>query len=284
VDVIQEGQITEMIGGMAFAGAFDDIPEEARREYIEQLKWDIEDAIGLHEPLSIRTARWWFDGITLQWGNAESLSSMDQKSRLVKDVVLDRVPYTLLLVGGANFILFFVSLWLAMLLSKNQGKFWDRLLSSLTPISSIPSWIHGVLLLTIFALELNILPFKGMFDGAPPADPNQYALQILEHMVLPVTAVVLSVFFQGVYTWRTFFLVHAGEDYVDLAKAKGLPDRIIRNRYILRPTLPSIITSLAMMIISFWEGAIALEGKDGDGVLILADDEEEEEETESESQ
>ena len=259
VDVIQEGQITEMIGGMAFAGAFDDIPEEARREYIEQLKWDIEDAMGLHEPLAIRTARWWFDGITLQWGNAESLSSMDQKSRLVKDVVLDRVPYTLLLVGGANFILFFVSLWLAMLLSKNQGKFWDRLLSSLTPISSIPSWIHGVLLLTIFALELNILPFKGMFDGAPPADPNQYALQILEHMVLPVTAVVLSVFFQGVYTWRTFFLVHAGEDYVDLAKAKGLPDRIIRNRYILRPTLPSIITSLAMMIISFWEGAIALE-------------------------
>jgi len=41
---------------------------------------------------------------------------------LVRDVVFERIPYTLLLVGGANFILFFLSLWLAMLLSKNQGK------------------------------------------------------------------------------------------------------------------------------------------------------------------
>jgi len=259
VDTIQEGQITEMIGGMAFSGAFDDIPPEERVEYIETLRWQIEESMGLHQPLAIRTARWWFNGVTLQWGNAERLATLDQKSRLVRDVVFERIPYTLLLVGGANFILFFLSLWLAMLLSKNQGKFWDRFLSSLTPISSIPSWIHGVILLAIFALELNILPFKGMFDGAPPADRVQYALQIMEHMILPVTAVVLSVFFQGVYTWRTFFLVHAGEDYVELAEAKGLPDRIVRNRYILRPTLPSIITSFAMMVISFWEGAIALE-------------------------
>jgi len=259
VDVIQEGQITEMIGGMAFAGAFDDIPPEERAEYIVELREQIEESMGLHQPLAIRTARWWFNGVTLQWGNAERLSTLDQKSRLARDVIFERIPYTLLLVGGANFILFFLSLWLAMLLSKNQGNFWDRFLSSLTPISSIPSWIHGVILLAIFALELNILPFKGMYDGAPPTDSFQYALQILEHMILPVTAVVLSVFFQGVYTWRTFFLVHAGEDYVELAEAKGLPDRIIRNRYILRPTLPSIITSFAMMIISFWEGAIALE-------------------------
>jgi len=259
VDEIQEGQITEMIGGMAFAGAFDDIPPDERIEYIEELRWQIEESMGLHQPLALRTARWWFDGVTLQWGNAERLSTLDQKSRLVRDVIFERIPYTLLLVGGANFILFFLSLWLAMLLSKNQGNFWDRFLSSLTPISSIPSWIHGVILLAIFALELNILPFKGMFDGAPPADPVQYALQILDHMILPVTAVVLSVFFQGVYTWRTFFLVHAGEDYVQLAEAKGLPDRIIRSRYILRPTLPSIITSFAMMILSFWQGAIALE-------------------------
>lgn len=259
VDEIQKGQITEMIGGMAFAGAFDDIPPDERVEYIEELRWQIEESMGLHQPLAIRTARWWFNGVTLQWGNAERFSSMDQGSRLVRDVIMGRVPFTLLLVGGANFIMFFISLFIAMRLSKAPGRFWDRLLSSLTPISSIPSWIHGVILLAIFALQLRILPFKGMFDGAPPDDPVQYALQIMEHMILPVTAVVLSVFFQGVYTWRTFFLIHEGEDYVDLAKAKGLPDRIIRNRYILRPTLPSIITSFTMMVLTFWEGAIALE-------------------------
>ncbi len=259
VDEMQRGQIAEMLGLMGFAGAFDDIPAEERNEYILQVQWEMEEAMGLHEPMAIRTARWWFNGITLQWGDAERMQTMDQESRLVKDVIFERIPYTLLLVGVANLILFFLSLWLAMVLSKNEGKFWDRLLSSLTPISSIPSWIHGVLLLTLFALELRVLPFKGMFDGAPPPDSVQYALQLLKHMVLPVTAVVMSVFFQGVYTWRTFFLVHAREDYVELATAKGLPGRMIRNRYVLRPTLPAVITSLAMMIIGFWQGAIALE-------------------------
>ena len=215
--------------------------------------------MGLHEPMPIRTARWWFKGITLQWGEAERLRSLDNKSNLVRDVIFSRLPYTLLLVGAANIILFFGSVWGAMILSTQQGKFWDRLLVSLTPLSSAPSWVHGVILLAIFALELRILPFKGMFDAAPPENALAYAAQIAKHMVLPVMAIVLSAYFQGVYTWRTFFMVHSGEDYVDLAKAKGLPNRIIRQRYLLRPTLPSVITSFTMMLLSFWEGAIALE-------------------------
>jgi len=259
VDEIMKGQIAESIGMMAMGGAFDDIPQEERNVYIENLRWQMEDARGLHEPLSIRTARWWWHGITLQWGNAERLASLDRESNLVKDVIFSRLPFTLLLVGAANVVLFFLSLWVAMVLSNRSGKFWDRMLSSLTPISSAPSWVHGVLLLAIFALELRILPFKGVFDGAPPENTLQYILQISEHMVLPVFAVVLSVIFSSIYTWRTFFMVHSGEDYMELAKAKGLPDRVVRRQYLLRPILPSVITSFAMMLIGFWEAAIALE-------------------------
>jgi len=272
VDTIMEGQISEAIGGMAMAGAFKDMETEARDQYIEQLKYQMEESMGLHDPLPLRTARWWFNGITLQWGNAERLKSMDRESTLVKDVIFSRLPYTLLLVGAANVLLFFICLWTAMMLSTRQGSFWDRLLASLTPISSAPSWVHGVILLAIFALELRILPFKGLFDGAVPDDPVQYTLQLLKHMVLPVAAVILSVFFQGVYTWRTFFMVHSGEDYVELAKAKGLPDRVVRRRYLLRPTLPSVITSFSLMLVSFWEGAIALESLfrwPGIGALFL---------------
>jgi len=66
-------------------------------------------------------------------------------------------------------------------------------------------------------------------------------------------------FFQGVYTWRTFFLLHAKEDYVEIAEAKGLPARMLERRYILRPTLPYVLTSFALMVIGFWQGAMALE-------------------------
>ena len=259
LDEIMRGQIAERMLGMSMGGAFADVSEEEREETMAQIQWQMEEAMGLHEPLAIRTGRWWFKGITLQWGDAERLTALDGESRLVRDVIFSRLPYTLLLVGVANVILFFLSLWVAMVLSTQRGKFWDRLLASLTPISSAPSWVHGVILLAIFALELRILPFKGIYNGLPPETIFDRIRQVSIHMVLPVTALVLSVFFQGVYTWRTFFMVHSGEDYVELAVAKGLPNHVIRRRYLLRPTLPSVITSFAMMLISFWEGAIALE-------------------------
>lgn len=259
VDDVMRGQISEMVLGYALAGYFDDLSPDERTAAAEQMQLTMEEQMGLNEPFAIRTARWWFNGVTLQWGNAERLASLNRESNLVKDVIFSRVPYTLLIVGAANIFLFFSCLGIAMALSTRRGKFWDRLLATLTPISSAPSWVHGVILLAIFALELRILPYKGLFDGAVPDDPIKYALQIAEHMVLPVMAVILSVFFQGVYTWRTFFIVHSGEDYVELAIAKGLPERMIRRRYLLRPTLPSVITSFTMMLISFWEGSIALE-------------------------
>jgi len=76
---------------------------------------------------------------------------------------------------------------------------------------------------------------------------------------LPVLALVLSSGVLTIYNWRTFFLIYSSEDYVDMAKAKGLPDRVIESRYILRPTLPTIITNFALILISLWTGAIILE-------------------------
>ena len=76
---------------------------------------------------------------------------------------------------------------------------------------------------------------------------------------LPVTAMFISSIFISIYSWRTFFLIHSSEDYVEMARAKGLPSRLIERRYILRPTLSPIITSFALMLIGLWSGAIILE-------------------------
>jgi peptide/nickel transport system permease protein len=78
-------------------------------------------------------------------------------------------------------------------------------------------------------------------------------------MILPVSAIFLGMFFSTVYTWRTFFLIHSGEDYLEMAKAKGLPNKIIDRRYVLKPTLPYIITSFMILMITFWQGIIVLE-------------------------
>mgnify|MGYP003377676230 FL=1 len=81
----------------------------------------------------------------------------------------------------------------------------------------------------------------------------------MDHLILPTIAIALSTLFLSAYNWRTFFLIFSSEDYVDMARAKGLSDRDIERRYILRPTLPTIITNFALILIYLWTGAPIME-------------------------
>jgi peptide/nickel transport system permease protein len=106
---------------------------------------------------------------------------------------------------------------------------------------------------------LRVLPFGGMIGAPPPENSWEYALDLLKHIILPTLSLFVSLIFISIYNWRTFFLIFSSEDYVEMAKAKGLPDREIEMRYILRPTLPTIITSFALLVIGLWTGAIVTE-------------------------
>ena len=96
-------------------------------------------------------------------------------------------------------------------------------------------------------------------DSPPPVNRFLYGLSILKHLILPCASVIISSIFLSIYNWRTFFLIYSSEDYVEMAKAKGLLPRDIERRYILRPTLPNIITNFALLVISLWTGFIITE-------------------------
>ncbi len=98
-----------------------------------------------------------------------------------------------------------------------------------------------------------------MVKAPPPAGKLEYSLSVLKHLILPVGAVFISTIFASIFSQRTFFLIYSSEDYVDMAKAKGLSDRAIERRYILRPTLPAIITNVALSFITLWSGNVTLE-------------------------
>jgi peptide/nickel transport system permease protein len=98
-----------------------------------------------------------------------------------------------------------------------------------------------------------------MASAPPPESTWEYALDVGRHMVLPVGAMLIGAVFLSVYSSRTFFLAYANEDYVEMAKAKGLPSAAIEQRYILRPALPPIITGFAFSLIALWTGSIILE-------------------------
>ena len=98
-----------------------------------------------------------------------------------------------------------------------------------------------------------------MVSAPPPDNKLTYALSLAEHLVLPIGAWMMSAIFQTAFGWRTFFLIFSMEDYVEMARAKGLSKQAVERGYILRPTLPNIITRFALMLIGLWAGAILLE-------------------------
>jgi peptide/nickel transport system permease protein len=260
IDNIHRADIDEALSNVSLSMVGASVEKIA--QVTEQLRSAMEEAYGLHKPFLLRCVRWWYQTMTLNWGVSYRFG-VDRfatgNATDVRLIVLSRVPYTLMLAGATNILLFFASIFVALNLSKKYGTLLDKIIITLSPLSSIPNWVYGIILTVIFAGELHILPFNGLYDTFPPATKLGYIPIVLKHMILPVSAIFLGMFFSTVYTWRTFFLIHSGEDYLEMAKAKGLPARIIERRYVLKPTLPYIITSFSILIITFWQGIIVLE-------------------------
>ncbi len=259
VDEIRRGEIRENISIAVMNNpAYKSYTLEQKRELIEELSRLEEKRLGLDKPFLVRSFFFLRNALTLRLGFAQRMVS-DAGSRQVRLIILERLPTTLLLFGTADLLLFFSSVFIALILSRQYGSFWDRVFVALSPTSAAPGWFYGIFLILVFASWLRILPFGDLVDVPPPETPVLYALSVLKHLILPTMAIIIGAIFVSVYSWRTFFLIYSSEDYVELARAKGLSDRTIERRYILRPTLPTIITNFALLVISLWTGAPILE-------------------------
>ncbi|RME65574.1 MAG: ABC transporter permease, partial [Caldilineae bacterium] len=248
VDNIRRGEIREQVSIQVMNDpALRNLAGDEKRKLIEERIILAEKRLGLDQPFLIRSFRFLRNALTLQLGRAQFMSS-DSGSRQVRLIILERLPSTLLLFGTSNLLLFFVSLFIALGLSRRYGSFMDRVFVALSPTSAAPGWFYGIFFILIFSALLHWLPFGGMVDAPPPKTPVAYALSVGKHLILPVVAILVSAIFISVYSWRTFFLIYSSEDYVEMARAKGLPDRMVERRYILRPTLPTIITSFALTL------------------------------------
>lgn len=259
VDELRKGEIMQSIAmGVSMDPEMKKLPADERAAIIEEMARLQEKRLGLDQPFIIRSFTFLKNALLLDLGFAENLTS-DSGSRLVRAIILERLPPTLLLMGLSYLMLFIISVFFALFLSRRYGSFLDRLVVTLAPTSSAPGWFYGLFLILIFAVFLGVLPYGGMVDAPPPANKLVYALSVLRHLVLPVASVLISAIWSSTYSWRTFFLIYSSEDYVEMAKAKGLSSRDIENRYVLRPTLPTIITNFALLLIGLWTGAIILE-------------------------
>jgi len=259
VDDIRRATVTEAVA-FSFRGnpIYQDMAPSERRVLMEdEIARQIE-RLGLDQPFLGRSFGYLLDALSLNLGRAEQMSS-DTGSKDVKAILLERLPVTLVLFGTANLLTFFLGVFIALFLSRRYGSFLDRMSVALAPTSAAPPWFYGIFLILIFASVLGVLPYGGMLDAPVPETGLGRTLSLLKHMVLPLLAWLMGTLAIGIYTRRTFFLIHSSEDYVELAKAKGLKSNTIERRYVLRPTLPTIVTQFAFTLIYAWQGAIITE-------------------------
>ncbi|PSQ91371.1 MAG: ABC transporter permease [Proteobacteria bacterium SW_6_67_9] len=259
VDEIRRVQIQTRVAEQIRANPeHNDLSSEARNELIqERVQLEIE-RLNLDEAFIWRSFDYLSQAMGLNLGRAEQMTS-DRGSRQVYAIIGERLPATLLLFGTANLLVFFVSVFIALRLSRRYGSPLDRAVIGLAPSSAAPGWFYGIFLILLFAFVAPVLPAGGMVAVPPPDSAGAYALSVLEHMILPVAAMFIAQIFISIYSWRTFFLIHSSEDYVEMARAKGLAEGRIERRYILRPSLAPIVTSFLLMLIGLWSGAIILE-------------------------
>jgi len=190
------------------------LPQFEREALFDQMYEELVEEFGLDLPKFQRQLLWTLKALKLDWGRLRVggvnpfpiLGWKPVKFNLNQELLVTYLPNTMLLAGSAFFLVFMFGLPMSLMLARNYGKWFDRVLSFFSPLSSIPSWVIGILLIWIFAFELGILPSGRMYDAFPPSTQWGYILVVLKHMALPVLSITLSLFFQLVYSWRTFFI------------------------------------------------------------------------------
>jgi peptide/nickel transport system permease protein len=207
----------------------------------------------------ISATRLMVQGITFNLGEARGWYHIGQKAyHKVDELILLTLPRTLLLFGTANLLVFITSITVALAMINRYGGWLEKFILTFSPLSTIPAWIYG-LLITVFMARVLKIWMGGMLTTWPDEFTWDYVLRILKHASPAIIAIFLSKFFLSVYTWRSYLLIYSGEDYLELAKAKGLTKGMIDRRYLLRPALPNILTIFTVMMIAIWQEAIIIE-------------------------
>ena len=183
-------------------------------EKVEEIKAEW----GLDKPPVVQYFYWLGNILRGNFGMSISLKQN------VSDLILPRLPYTLLLTGAALVIEYLLAIPLGLLAAVRKNKMTDKALTVLTVVlwSMPPFWL-GVLLMLVFSIHLNILPLSG-YSG-------------FSSLILPALTLSLPALAQIFRLTRSEVLDVMDEKYVTTAYAKGIADKKILVRHVLRNAL-----------------------------------------------
>jgi len=195
--------------------------------------------------------------LILDFGHATFLTS-DAGSSDVKDIILEKLPRTILLFTTATIIISIIGIFLGALAGSKVGSAVDRITSTFAVVSSsFPVWWIGMLMIFLFSFVYQIFPARAT-PSIPPTDPG-YIAALLYHMALPVITLVMIGFGAWAYLVRNFVIGIMQEDFISAKRAMGINQKKIIYGHAIKNAAPPIITILALSLSGSLGGAIITE-------------------------
>lgn len=232
-------------------------------EYMAELRKEF----GLDRPLYQQYLIYMGKVLTLDLG----FSPVQQKP--VVDVVLERLPATMILVLSAIAMAVGFGILLGIVSAARRGTITDTLVTvGALVFYATPAFWFGLMLIIVFSLKLDLLPSGGMATIAAGKTGLGYVLDVTNHLILP--SLTMALYYLAIYTrlMRASMLEVLNLDFVRTARAKGLAERTVAWKHAARNALLPVVTVAGLQIGHFMGGSVLVEtifGWPGLGRLVF---------------
>ena len=222
----------------------------ATPEYIAELK----TRFGLDQPVPVQLGHYLWNVAQLDLGYSF------RHNQTVVQLILSRLPATLLLMVTAIIVAFASGIFLGVAAARRVNRPLDTIISvgALLAYATPIFWI-GLMMILLFSVHLGWLPSTGLRTLGADLGGIDLVLDVARHMILPTAA--LALFYLALYTrlMRASMLEVYGLDFITTARAKGVPERAVAYRHVLRNALLPMVTMLGLQVGSMLGGSVLVE-------------------------
>jgi peptide/nickel transport system permease protein len=207
---------------------------------------------GFDDPIAVRYLHWLVAMLHGDWGFSFA-------SRINVDaLILQRLPATLLVIGSSQILALLIALPVGVYSAVRPYSIFDQVANLFAFVGfSLPTFFTGLLFILLFSIYLDWLPFVFRADIA--ASGWDWLWQQFKQAVMPVTVLALVQAASWTRYVRSAVLEVIRLDYVTTARAKGLPERVVVIKHVVRNALIPVVTLVALQMPALFGGAIVTE-------------------------
>jgi peptide/nickel transport system permease protein len=209
----------------------------------------LQHQLGLDQPLPIQYLRWLWGIVRLDFGHSYV------SRRPVLSLIVERLPATVLLSGTSLLLGFLGGIPLGIYAALKRGAWFDQAIRVITVAgNAIPHWWLALILIIVFSNNIPILPSGGMYTLG-----RDNLLDRLWHLILPAGMSAFGAWLTLSQFLRSEVLEVLRADYVTTARAKGLQERVVLTRHVLRNALIPVVTMMGGALAGLVSGAVLFE-------------------------